>query len=129
MKFTTISTALAGAAIIVLASAIRPQSATAATAEPTAQPKQSESDSAGRLFQAGKFSEAGKLYSQIVAQNPNDYSATLQLGRIALLSNRLDDAQKWLEKAIILQPGNVDPKVTLAEALYRRDDFKRQRLH
>ncbi len=125
MKFTIISIALAGVAIIVVASAMRPQSATAATAEPTAQPKQSEIDSAGRLFQAGKFAEAGKLYSQIVAQNPKDYSATLQLGRIALLSNRLDDAQKWLEKAITLQPENADPKVMLAEAFYRRDDFQK----
>jgi predicted aspartyl protease len=124
MKFTIISIALGGAAIIVVASAMRPQS-TAATAELTAQPKQSEIDSAGRLFQAGKFSEAGKLYSQIVNQNPKDYSATLQLGRIALLSNRLDDVQKWLEKAITLQPGNADPKVMLAEALYRRDDFQK----
>ena len=52
----------------------------------------------------------------------------LQLGRIALLSNRLDDAQKWLEKAITLQPGNTDPKIMLAKAFYRRDDFQRQRL-
>ena len=120
MKFTTSSVALAGAAIIVVATAMRPQSA---TAEATAQPKQSEIDSANRLFQAGKFAEAGKLYSQIVAQNPKDFSATLQLGRIALLSNRLDDAQKWLEKAITLQPGNADAKIMLAEAFYRRDDF------
>ena len=123
MKFTTSSIALAGAAIIVVASAMRPQSATAATAEPTAQPKQSEIDSANRLFQAGKFAEAGKLYSQIVAQNPKDYSATLQLGRIALLSNRLDDTQKWLEKAISLRPDDADAKIMLAQAFYRRDDF------
>src|SRR4249920_2118317 len=123
MKFRIINIALSGVAIIVVASAIRPQSAAAATAEPTAQAKQSESDSAGRLFQAGKFSEAGKLYSQIVAQNPKDYSATLQLGRIALLSDRLNDAQKWLEKAIALKPNDTDPKVMLAQAFYRRDDF------
>jgi hypothetical protein len=104
---------------------MRPQSATAATAEATLQPKQPEIDSADRLFQAGKFAEAGKLYSQIAAQNPKDYSATLQLGRIALLANRLDDAQKWLEKAITLQPGDADPKVMLAEAFYRRDDFQK----
>jgi Aspartyl protease/Tetratricopeptide repeat len=91
----------------------------------TPSPEQSEIDSADRLFQAGKFAEAGKLYSQIVTQNPKDYSATLQLGRIALLSNRLDNAQKWLEKAITLQPGNADPKVMLAEAFYRRDDFQK----
>jgi hypothetical protein len=125
MKFTTISIALAGAAIIVVASAMGPLSATAATAEPTAQPKQSEIDSANRLFQAGKFAEAGKLYSQIVTQNPKDYSATLQLGRIALLSNRLDDTQKWLEKGISLRPGDANAKVMLAEAFYRRDDFQK----
>ena len=123
MKFTTIS--IAGAAIIVLVSATTPQSTTAATAEPTAQPKQSEMGSADQLFQEGKFSEAGKLYSKIVAQNPKDDSAILQLGRIALLSNRLDDAQKWLQKAITLKPGDADAKVMLSQGFYRRDDFQK----
>jgi len=125
MKFTIINIAFCGVAITVAASVIRPQPATAATPESTAQPKQPGLDSAGRLFQAGKFSEADKLYSQIVAQNPKDYSAILQLGRIALLSNRLDDAQKWLEKAIALNPNETDPKVMLAQAFYRRDDFQK----
>jgi hypothetical protein len=91
----------------------------------TPQPAQSEIDSADRLFQMGKFAEAGKPYSQIVTQNSKDYSATLQLGRIALLSNQLDDAQKWLEKTIALKPGDADAKVMLAEAFYRRDDFQK----
>jgi hypothetical protein len=121
MKFAKICIAVA----IAFSSAMTPQSATAATAEATPQSKQSEIDSADRLFQAGKFAEAGKIYSQIVTQNPKDYSATLHLGRISLLSNRLDDAQKWLEKAIALQPGDADPKVMLAEAFYRRDDFQK----
>ena len=89
------------------------------------QPKQSEADSADRLFQSGKFAQAGKLYSRIVAQNPREYSATLQLGRIALLSNRLDQAQKWFEKALVLKPNAPDAKVMLAEAFYRRDDFQK----
>ncbi len=89
------------------------------------QPQQSETDSADRLFQSGKFTEAGKLYSRIVAQNPNDHSATLQLGRIALLSNRLDEAQKWLEKAKTLQSDDTDANVMLAEVFYRRDDFQK----
>jgi predicted Zn-dependent protease len=117
MKSVTTCIALAAAAIIVAASTIKLQSAPAATAEPTSQPKQSAIDSADRLFQAGKFAEAGKLYSQIVAQNPKDYSATLQLSRIALLSNRLDDAQKWLETAISLHPDDADAKVMVAEGL------------
>src|SRR5437870_294846 len=89
------------------------------------QPKEPEMESADRLFQAGKFDAAGKHYSKIVTQNPKNYSATLQLSRIALLSNRLDDAQKWLEKAITLQPGDADAKVMLAEVFYRRDDFQK----
>jgi hypothetical protein len=125
MKFTIIKIALCGAAIIVVANAMRPQSATAATAEPIARPKQSEIDSADRLFQAGKFGDAGKLYSQIVARNPKDYSAILQLGRITLLSNRLNDAQRWLEKAISLRPGDADAKIMLAQAFYRRNDFQK----
>jgi predicted aspartyl protease len=47
------------------------------------------------------------------------------LGRIALLANRLDDAQKWLEKAIALRPNDTDAKVMLAELFYRRDDFQK----
>src|SRR4029450_5975336 len=99
--------------------------ATAAAAEPTSQPKQSGIDSANRLFEAGKFAEAGKLYSQIVAKNSKDYSAIVQLGRIALLSNRLDDAQKWFEKAIALKADEADPKAMLAQVFYRRDDFQK----
>jgi Aspartyl protease/Tetratricopeptide repeat len=124
MKF--LRTCIGIAAIIIAAgTAIRPQSATAATGEATPKPNQSEIDSADRLFQGGKFAEAGKLYSQIVAKNPKNYSAALQLGRIALLSNRLDDAQKWLEKAITLKPADTDAKVMLAEVFYRRDDFQK----
>lgn len=89
------------------------------------QPRQSDIDSATRLFQAGKFADAGKLYARMAAQNPRDYSAALALGRIALLSNRFDDAQKWLEKAIALQQDATDAKVTLAEVFYRRDDFQK----
>jgi len=125
MKFTRTCIVLAGAAIIVVASVMSSQSATTATAQSTAQPKQSGIDSADRLFEAGKFAEAGKLYSRIVAQHPKDYSANVQLGRIALLSNRLDDTQKWLEKAIALKPNEIDPKVMLAQAFYRRDDFQK----
>jgi predicted aspartyl protease len=88
------------------------------------QAKQSEVDSADRLFQSGKFAHAGKLYSKIVAQNPKDHLAILQLGRIALLSNRLDEAAKWLEKAKDLQPNDTDARVMLAEVFYRRDDFQ-----
>jgi Flp pilus assembly protein TadD len=80
----------------------------------SSEPKEADCDAAKQFFKAGKFAEAGKIYTQIVGQDPKDYAAILNLGRIALLSNRLDDAQKWLERAIALRPG--DAKVMLAEA-------------
>jgi len=72
-------------------------------------------DAADRLFQRGEFAQAGERYARIAADHPDDYSAILQLGRIALLSNRLDDAERWLEKAIALRPNESDPKIMLAE--------------
>ena len=87
--------------------------------------KQSAIDSADRLFQSGEFAQAREQYARIAADAPGDYPAVLQLGRIALLSNHLDDARIWLEKAIALRPGDSDPKVMLAEAYYRRDDFEK----
>jgi hypothetical protein len=95
------------------------------SAEATSQPPSSGVDSANKLFQAGKFPEAAKVYSRIAAHNSQDYSAIVQLGRIGLLSNRLTDAQKWLQKAIALQPGDTDAKVMLAEAFHRADEFEK----
>jgi len=105
------------ALLVLLAPCVIPGQATAAEQKP------SPIDSADRLFRIGKFAEAGEQYAKIVADHPDDYPATLQLGRIALLSNRLDEAEHWLKKAIDLRPGDADPKVMLAEAYYRRDDF------
>ena len=90
-----------------------------------AQPQQSEMEIANRLFQTGKFADAGEIYGRIASEDPKDYAAIRQLGRIALLSNRLVDAQKWLEMAIALRPDEADTKVMLAAAFYRLDDFQK----
>jgi len=94
-------------------------------AEASSQASPAGIDLANKLFQAGKFTEAAKVYSRIATDNPQDYSATVQLGRIALLSNRLKDAQVLLQKALALQPDDTDPKVMLAEAFYREDNFEK----
>jgi hypothetical protein len=90
-----------------------------------AETSQAQIESGNLLFQSGKFAEAGEIYARIVAQDPNDYAAIVQLGRIALLANRLDDAQMWLDRAIALHPDDADAKVMLAEAFWRRDDFQK----
>jgi predicted aspartyl protease len=78
---------------------------------------------ADALFKAGKFAEAEKAYARVVAGDPRNLRATGRLGYIALLSNRLDEAQRWLEKAVALKPDEAPAKALLAEAFYRRDDF------
>ena len=107
---------------IALAVILAPCSFSGQAASPA---QQSEIGSADRLFQIGKFAEASELYARIAAQDPNDFAAILGLGRVALLSNRLDDARKRLEQAVALQPNDADAKVMLAEAFYRRDDFQK----
>jgi tetratricopeptide (TPR) repeat protein len=87
--------------------------------------EQTPIESADRLFQSGEFAQAGEQYARIAADHPDDYSAILQLGRIALLSNRLGDAENWLKEAIGLRGGEADPKIMLAEVYYRRDDFEK----
>jgi predicted aspartyl protease len=99
--------------------------ATCLPGQAASETKQSDAESAAQLFKTGKFTEAGDIYARIVAQDPKGYSAVLQLGRVALLANRLDDAQRWFEAAIALRPGDDDAKVMLAETFYRRDDFQK----
>jgi hypothetical protein len=82
-------------------------------------------DAADQLFKAGKFLEAQAQYTQIAAEQPSDYHAVFSLGRIALLSNKLDDAEKWLTRATTLKPDETDPRVMLAEVYYQLDDFQK----
>src|SRR4029077_14331653 len=75
----------------------------------------SGTDAADALFKAGKFAEAGKIYAQIAARDSLSYVAPFRLGSIALLSNELDDAQKWLQQARKIRPINSALDLLLAE--------------
>jgi len=107
------------------------------------QSSQERLGSADNLFEAGKFAEAEKLYAEALTVAPKNIHAFVRLASIALLANRLDDAQKWLTQAIelqadepgllrffsklfrrLLRPEELDPKALLAEVFYRRDDFQ-----
>jgi tetratricopeptide (TPR) repeat protein len=81
--------------------------------------------SADSLFREGLFSEAGKIYSKVLEKDPENFQSILRLGHIALLSNYLDDAQKWLTQAAELKPKELAQKSLLAEAFYRHDNFQR----
>ena len=86
-------------------------------------PTPEEIAQADRLFHSGSFAEAQQAYAEIAAKDPKDFHAASQLGYIALLSNKLDDAEPLLRKALDLKHGDADAKIMLAEALYRKNDF------
>jgi predicted aspartyl protease/Tfp pilus assembly protein PilF len=89
----------------------------------TAQEGKPDIEAADTLFKAGKFAAAQTEYARVIGRDPRNYRATSRLGYIALLSNRLDEAQKRLEQAIAIKPDETAAKALLAEVFYRRDDF------
>jgi len=88
------------------------------------QSSQRNLESAESLFKAGKFADAENVYTEVLAEDSENFQAILRLGYIALLSNRLDDAQEWLTKAIEPRLEEKGPKSLLAEVFYRQDDFQ-----
>lgn len=80
---------------------------------------------ADSLFAHGQFDKAYGAYQKVLTKEAENYQAIVRLGHIALLSNKLDDAEKWLTKAIELEPVDQKPVMFLAEAYYRSDDFVR----
>jgi tetratricopeptide (TPR) repeat protein len=77
------------------------------------------------LFRKGQFAKAASGYAQRLEENPNDAHAIAQLGYIALLSNRFEDAEQFLSKAVELAPDDTAPKSRLADCFVRQDDFAR----
>jgi hypothetical protein len=84
---------------------------------------QDNAETADALFRAGQFARAEGLYLALVKETPGDAALLTRLGAIALYTNRLDDAEQWLEKAIVAKADATEAQVLLAETFYRRDDF------
>lgn len=69
-----------------------------------------------------EFTEAKTAFAKSVAARPNDAGAQLDLGKLYLMENRLDEAIAHLEVARRLEPGNPSPYSNLATAYRRRGD-------
>ena len=72
-----------------------------------------------------EFAEARTAFEKSAAARPNDAGAQLDLGKLYLMENRLDDAITHLEIARRLEPGNPSPYSNLATAYRRRGDNTR----
>lgn len=80
-------------------------------------------DVANAVFVSGRFDDAAKLYDAIIAADPKNFAALSQRGRVALYSNQLNDAERWLTQAHALRPTDPLTSLMLADVFYRRDDF------
>jgi Aspartyl protease/Tetratricopeptide repeat len=80
-------------------------------------------DRADVLFANGFFPEAESAYSDALQKNPHDMKVSTVLGMIALFSNRLDDAEKYLRPAAQMGPFQTVAENLLGEVFYRRDQF------
>jgi predicted O-linked N-acetylglucosamine transferase (SPINDLY family) len=71
---------------------------------------------------AGRFSEAQRLYREVLAQDPDHSQAVFLLGVLATASGRLDEAVEMLTRATTLAPGQAACHAELGEAYRRRGD-------
>lgn len=86
---------------------------------------QDKLESATAQFKEGNFAESAKICNEILAKDKQNFPAILLKGRIALLANKLKDAEKLLNQAIKAKPDEKDAKSLLAEVFYRRNEFQK----
>ena len=79
--------------------------------------------SSDQLFREGRFPEADGGYEQVLTRDPKNAHALIQRGYIALLSNRLAQAQGLLRQGLELEPDDARAMQLLTLAVYRADDF------
>jgi len=80
-------------------------------------------EKASKMFTQGKFKLAKEYYEKILADELQNHEVIKQLGKIALFSNKLSEAEKLLTKALTLSPNEREPELLLVEVYYRQDKF------
>jgi predicted aspartyl protease len=81
--------------------------------------------SAEKLFKAGQFIQAQDEFYQVLKKRPDHAKANIYMGYISLLSNKLDDAERWLAGVLRREGKNSPAHEFMAEVHYRRLDFER----
>ncbi|MBP2324801.1 tetratricopeptide (TPR) repeat protein [Kibdelosporangium banguiense] len=78
---------------------------------------------ADALFKAGKFEQAGRAYEEILRKDPANVQAARQRGYVGLLANKFPDAEKYLNMAVTLAPGDKEAHRLLGDCYVRQDKF------
>ncbi len=84
---------------------------------------------ANMQFNTGDFQAAEKSFLEIIEKDPKEFQALILLGNLALLTNRFEEAEEWLQKAAKTEPTEPAPHALLAEVYYRQDNFLKAAQH
>ena len=76
------------------------------------------------LVHIHKWNEALRQFMQVAHENPDDPGAAYAAGLLALQSNRLDLASKYLERDLKLQPDNNQARIYLGEIAEQRKQYQ-----
>ncbi len=81
-------------------------------------------EAAQNAFQQGQFEEARSQCDAFLMTTPDHVEALVLSGRLALYSNKFDDARRCLDHALRVAPDDKKAKAVLAETDYRQDHFE-----
>lgn len=73
-------------------------------------------EAGARLFREQKLAEAKMQFALAIRTNPSSGVAAFHLGRIAIAHENAEEAVKWLEKAVALEPRNASYRLWLGQA-------------
>jgi aspartyl protease/tetratricopeptide repeat protein len=71
-------------------------------------------------FKAARFDDAAVAYARALGENPDDITAQLGLANVALLRNRLDDAERHAEAVLNVEPSNARAQFIMGTVVQRR---------
>jgi len=70
------------------------------------------------LLRTGDQKGAADAFRQELTVNPNDFNANLQLGALAKMDERYDEALKYLAHALLVRPNNIGVRYQLASIAF-----------
>ncbi|MBW8036293.1 MAG: tetratricopeptide repeat protein [Planctomycetes bacterium] len=76
------------------------------------------------LFKAGRLDEALVQYNHILTIKPNDIIALYHAGLISGQAGKFSEAEKYLVKALELDPGMLASRINLGIALKKQGNYK-----
>ncbi len=75
------------------------------------------------LYQSGKFSEARKLWRDILKLHPKHFESLLMVGRSFLEENRFEEALKTFSEGLVINPDGLNFFISMAQTYVKLNQF------